>query len=306
MAVKDPYQSLGVAKTATQDEIKNAYRKLAKKHHPDLNPGNKEAENKFKEAAAAYEILGDAKNRAKFDAGEWTEPGEAPGGARARRSGPFYHEARREAGGRYDYDFGGEGFDSSVFEQFFRNRGQGGGGFRGAEPSGDELYQMEVDYRDAIAGAEREITLPSGKRLQVKIPKGVAEGMRLRFSGQGASYGGKAADVYVEIRLREDPRFLREGKDLFFELPVSVADAVLGGEVRVPVPEGEILLKVPARSSSGRRIRIAGKGLFVKGDPNRGDLTAIVKIVLPERVDAELESALRSWKERHPAAGGAP
>jgi DnaJ-class molecular chaperone len=300
--MKDPYESLGVGKTATQDEIKNAYRKLAKKLHPDLNPGSKEAETKFKEVAAAYEILGDPANRAKFDRGEWEQqPGSGPQG-----HGGYYRQARPGADGRYDFHFGGsEGGDfEDVFAQFFRDRGDRrdwGGRGQGFEAAGDEIYQMEVDMRDAILGAEREITLPSGKRLQVKIPKGVGEGMRLRFSGQGAAVNGKAADVYVEIRFREDPRFLREGRDLFLELPVSVVDAALGAELRVPTPEGEVLLKVPPHTDSGRRMRIPGKGVAVKGGKERGDLTVIVKLVLPAGIDGSFDQAMRDWKEKRQA-----
>jgi len=291
--MNDPYQILGLAKTASAEEIKNTYRKLAKKFHPDLNPGNKEAELKFKDIAAAYEILGTPENKAKFDRGEWE--GQESAGARAR-GGPFYRQAQAGAGGRYDFQF--EDFDPSVFEQMF-----GGGGARGGRrnrPAQDELYQMEIELRDSISGAERDISLPSGKRLQVKIPAGIAEGARLRFAGQGSPGfgGGPPADVYVEIHLRNDSRFQREGKNLQYELPVDIASAVLGGEARVPTPEGEVMLKIPKHSSSGKRIRIPGKGVFEKGDKVRGDLVVSLKIVVPETVDEELEAALLKWREK--------
>lgn len=302
--MKDPYDALGLAKTATQDEIKNAYRKLAKKYHPDLNPGNKEAERKFKDLAAAYEIVGEPKNREKYDKGEW-EGQEAPAGG-TRRGGPFYQQAHSGAGGRYDFNF--EELDPSVFEQFFGGRSRSGRGF--ATEGQDELYQMEVDLRDAILGAQREITLPSGKRLQVSIPKGIAAGTRLRFAGQGSpGYGGgKAGDVFVEIRLKDDPRFTRQGKDLLFDLPVEVPDAVLGGEARVPTPEGEVLLTIPKNSSSGRRIRIPGKGMFEKGDKVRGDLIVQLRLTLPANAGPEFERLMRDWRERsqpRPEGGGA-
>lgn len=300
--MKDPYVILGVSKTATAEELKNAYRKLAKKYHPDLNPGNKAAEAKFKEISSAYEILGEPTNRAKYDRGEW----EQPGGESARPGGDgYYYQTRSGAGGRYDFHFGGAegaGFED-IFAELFRGRGRGAGqGFGGFEEyaeSGDEIYHMEVDLREAIQGGEREITLPSGKRLHVKIPKGIAEGMRLRFAGQGATVKGKAGDVYVEIRWRDDPRFLREGSDLYFELPLNVAIATVGGEVRVPTPEGEILLKVPPHTNAGRKFRIPGKGVPMKGEKKRGDLTVIVRLVLPERIDASFEQAMREWKERN-------
>jgi DnaJ-class molecular chaperone len=291
--MKDPYQILGLAKSASADEIKNTYRKLAKKFHPDLNPGNKEAELKFKDIAAAYEIVGTPENKAKFDRGEW-EGQESPGSG--RRGGPFYRQAQTGAGGRYDFQF--EDFDPSAFEQMFGGgMGRGGGPSR---PARDELYQMEIDLRDAISGADREISLPSGKRLQVKIPAGIAEGARLRFTGQGSPGfgGGPAADVYVEIHLREDSRFQRDGKNLQYELSVDIASAVLGGEARVPTPEGEVMLKIPKYSSSGKRIRIPGKGVFEKGDKARGDLVVALKIVVPEVADEELEAALKKWREK--------
>lgn len=289
MAIPDPYKTLGVAKGDSQDEIKNAYRKLAKKFHPDLNPGNKEAEKRFKDIAAAYEIVGTPENRAKFDRGEWE--GQESAGPTGRRSGPFYRQAQQGAGGRYDFNF--EDLDPSMFEQMF-------GGRQGAAAGRDELYQLEIDLRDSINGVEKEITLPSGKRLQVKIPKGIASGARLRFSGQGAPglRGGPPGDVYVEILLREDPRFHREGKNLQFDLAVDLATAVLGGEARVPTPEGEVMLKVPKNSSSGRKIRIPGKGIFEKGDKARGDLVVQLRLVLPENIDEEFQQAVRSWRDR--------
>lgn len=298
MPLTDPYAALGVARDASADKIKDAYRKLAKKLHPDLNPGNVEAEKKFKEIAAAYEIVGDAANRAKFDRGEWDMPenggqgGTQSGGFRGRQ-GPFYREAHA-GGGRYDFGGGGAGFDESIFEQFFGGRGAGQPFGEAARGPREELYQMEVDLRDSILGAEKDINLPSGKRLQVKIPAGVAEGSRLRFSGQAAGGG----DILVEIRLREDPRFRREGRNLQMDLPVSLVDAVLGGEVRVPTPEGGVALKIPAGSQAGRRFRLPGKGVKEKGQPERGDLFVRIQIELPD------DPELKAWAERRRGGEG--
>lgn len=283
--MKDPYQTLGVSKSATAEEIKNAYRGLAKKFHPDLNPGNKTAEAQFKDISAAYEILGSPENRAKFDRGEWDMQG-AGAGAGASRGGPFYREAHRGGGGRYHFDFGAGGFDESMFEELF------GGGARGPRRPRDETYQMEVELRDAILGAEREIHLPSGKRLSVKIPHGSRSGQKLRFSGQGA--GG--VDVFVELRVKEDPRFHLEGDTLVYSLNVPLAGAVLGREIPVPIPEGQVMLKIPPGSSSGRRFRIPGKGMPAKGA--RGDLIVEIRIALPETRDPQLEEAIRAWSEK--------
>lgn len=296
--MQDPYKSLGVARAATPDEIKNAYRALAKKFHPDLNPGNKEAEHKFKDINAAYEILGTPENRAKFDRGEWgmdEGTGTGAGGGQRRRAGPFYRDTQ---GSRYSYDFG-EGFDESVFESLFGGRGKAGrDGFR--VPGQDEAYRMEISLREAVLGGEREIQLPSGKRLAVRIPKGVFSGQKLRFTGQGGTGlgGGPPGDVYVELLLQADPRFALEGSALLHELSVPLDIAVLGGELPVPTPEGQVSLRIPPHSSSGRRLRIPGKGVFRKGDGARGDLLVVIRVALPDPMDAGLEQAVRDWKAR--------
>lgn len=287
--MKDPYQTLGVKKGDSADDIKNAYRKLAKKFHPDLNPGNKAAEHQFKEINSAYEILGDPKNREKFDKGEWDtgeQAGPPPGGGANRRSGPFYHQAR--GGGRYDFS----GFDESMFEDLF-----GGQGFGGRRAPMHETYKMEIELRDSLLGAEREIHLPSGKRLSIKIPRGARTGQKLRFTGQGE--GG--VDVYVELQVKADPRFTAEGNSLVYFLGVPLEVAVLGGELPVPTPEGQVSLKIPPGSSSGRRMRIPGKGQFGKGENVRGDLMVEIRVLLPEGRDPALEAAILSWKEKREA-----
>lgn len=305
--MKDPYETLGVKKTSSADEIKNAYRNLAKKLHPDLNPGNKEAEHKFKDINAAYEILGTPENKAKFDRGEWGQAEGAPGGGGQRRhNGPFYRDA---PGGERYYDFGGGGggpggfgggFDETIFENLFRGGGgarRGAGGFQ--MPGNDETYRLEIDARDAVLGSERELQLPSGKRLSVKIPKGVVEGQKLRFAGQGGPGmgGGPNGDVYVELVLRADDRFHVEGASLVHDLPVPLDVAMLGGELPVPTPEGHVSLKIPPHSSSGRKLRIPGKGLFAKGG-KRGDLIVNVRVTLPEQPDPDLVAAVHAWKEK--------
>jgi DnaJ-class molecular chaperone len=296
----DPYQTLGVPKTATAEQIKNAYRGLAKKFHPDLNPGNKQAEHKFKDINAANEILSSPENKAKFDRGEWGEPQAPPGGGQRHHGGPYYRDTgggARYAGG------GGAGFDESIFENLFRGGGRrGSGGFQVAGE--DETYRLEVEPRDTVLGAEREIQFPGGKRLSVKIPKGVVEGQKLRFAGQAAPGfgGGPSGDVYVEIILKPDERFRTEGANLLHDLNVPLDVAVLGGEITVPTPESQVSLSIPAHSSSGKRLRVPGRGLFAKGG-KRGDLVVTLRVQLPDPFDPELEAAIRAWREKKEGNG---
>jgi DnaJ-class molecular chaperone len=300
--VKNPYEVLGVAQAASQDEIRSAYRKQARKFHPDLNPGNKEAENKFKDLSNAYELIGTPETRAKFDRGETAEQEQAQAqaqtraqsGAHARRSGPFYHETQ-QGGGRYSEDF---------FESFFRNAGQGSGARAGSRedfdfPGEDRLYQMSVDFRDAILGAQREITLPGGKRLQVKIPAGVENGTKLRFKGQGEPGTGKApaGDAYVEITVRALDGFTRSGNNVETELPISFLEALAGTELQVKTLDGTVLLKIPSGVSTGSRLRIRGRGVRT-AEP--GDQIVILKVVMPRKVDPALAQAARSLAEKFP------
>jgi DnaJ-class molecular chaperone len=291
MALNDPYLTLGVEKTAKQDDIRNAYRKLAKKHHPDLNPGSKAAEAKFKDISLAYERVGTAEARAKFDRGEFDIPTGQPGPSENPfgRGGPSYSRTQSSAegpGGRYSHSFT-DGFDEDLFAGF-------------AFPQEDEVYQMDIELAESILGGEREISLPTGKRLRVKIPAGVAEGSRLRFAGQGAPgrRGRKAADVYVELHIRPDPRFEVSGTDLISHLSVSVIDAVFGGEVRTPTVDGGVMLKIPPHSNSRKRLKLRGKGLFDRVTKTRGDQIVVLEIMLPEPADAGFEAALKQWQSQ--------
>ena len=294
----DPYKTLGVSKTASQDEIKNAYRSLAKKYHPDLNPGKKSAEVKFKEINSAYEQVGTPEARSKFDRGE-TEEQQFNDQARARshagHQGPFYYQTQ-EGGGRYSSNFGGESEGS--FEDLFR-------AFRQQQQRSsqgeDQLYRMDVDFKDAVLGAEREITLNTGKKLRVKIPPGIESGKRLRFKGQGMSGvgGSPAGDAYIEVDVKPSPTFKRNGKNIEVEVPIGIGEAVLGGDVEVPTVEGPVMLHVPAGISSGSKLRIRGKGVPSQGE--RGDEIVSVRIVLPKEGDPELsklQEAIRNWKNK--------
>jgi DnaJ-class molecular chaperone len=283
-----------VERTASAEEIKNAYRALAKKFHPDLNPKNKSAEHTFKEVNAAYEILGDSEKRAKFDRGEWQE--DAGPQPHARHRGPFYRDSGGQPGGeRYSYEFA-HGFDEDMFADLFGAGGRARGGHGFKMPGNDEHYRLELTLREAVEGGSRELHLPSGKRLSVKIPPGVFAGQKLRFAGQGGPGlgGGSAGDVFVELAFAPDSRFQAEGANLVHEEAIPFDVAFLGGEIPVPTPEGQVRLKIPPRTGSGKRIRIPGKGLPERGG-KRGDLFVRVQVALPAEADPELEAAVRAW-----------
>ncbi|HET9595744.1 MAG TPA: DnaJ C-terminal domain-containing protein [Anaeromyxobacteraceae bacterium] len=308
MPERDLYDILGVARSASADEVKKAYRRLAKKYHPDVNPGNKASEEKFKEVTAAFDVLGDAKKRALYDEfgadslrsgfdaakaetyRQWKRgSGGAPGGGMPFDFGDFREVNVGEAG---TFDFG------SIFEDLF-GMGRGGrarAGRRHDVPSqgAHAEAEIEVDLRDAVAGAERDLRV-GGKTLRVKIPRGVSDGSTIRLSGQGGpgSHGGGAGDLYLKVKLREHPWVQRDGKDLSVDLPVTVPEAALGAEVTLPTFEGPVRLRIPAGTQSGRRLRLRGKGLPDLRGGERGDLYAVVKIVLPEP-SAGLEKAARA------------
>jgi len=291
----NPYEVLGVSAKATQDEIKSAYRNLAKKFHPDLNPGNKSAETRFKEISSAYELVESPEKRAKFDRGE-SEAAQA----QQHRSGPFYQETQA-GGGRYSQGF--EGMDDDVLRSIFEQMGrQGGSGFRGAsDMRGEDVhYQMEVSFRDATLGGEREITLPDGKKIRVKIPAGVHSGVKLRFGGLGEPGVGKAptGDAYVELNVLPSPLFKREGDDLEVEVPISVSESILGAKVKVPTIDGPVFLTIPAGASSGMKLRLSGKGVLNNSTGKRGDQYAVLKLICPPNADPEIKQAVQAWAHR--------
>jgi len=290
----NPYTALGVDTKSSQDEIKSAYRNLAKKFHPDLNPGNKKAESQFKEINSAYEQIGTVEERAKYDRGQ-AEAEEAKQYAGNSR-GPFYSQTQ-QGGGRYTSQF--EGIDEDILNSIFSQMGrQRTGGFQG--PAEDELYQMEIDFKDSILGGEREIALPSGKKFRVKIPSGVESGTKLRFAGKGepSAPGAPPGDVYVQLNVKPSLTFKRLGKDLEVEISVPFSDAILGGEVKVPTIDGSILMNIPPNVSSGQKLRVKGKGVLDPATNSRGDQIAILKIKMPENVDAEFRKAVEDWRNR--------
>jgi DnaJ-class molecular chaperone len=294
---QDPYSVLGVPKDASPEAIKNAFRKLAKKHHPDLNPGNAAAEAKFKAASAANELLSDPEQRAKFDRGEIDAEGQP-----AERQ--YYRQYADGAGGaRYRQGAQPEGDLGDIFAEMFRQtQGGGGGGGRGARPmrGQDQTYGLTVPFVEAALGGSRRITLPEDRTLDVAIPVGLEEGQTLRLRGQGHAgwNGGSPGDILIEVSVAPHRVFRREGDDIHLDLPVTVAEAVLGAKVAVPTLTGPVNLTIPAHSDAGRRLRLRGRGIPEHASRPAGDLYVTLTLVTGTP-DAALEDALRAWSERH-------
>ena len=303
MTLDDPYKVLGVPRDATADDIRRAYRKLAKQHHPDLNPGNKAAEDTFKTVSHANELLSDPEKRARFDRGEI----DADGQERARQ--PSYRDyADGAAGHRYAGAHPGAGGWSAddlsdLFGTMFEDERRPGGGRprRGR----DEHYTLTTAFLDATMGATRRLTLPDGQSLDVKIPPGTLDGQTLRLRGKGQpgakdSPPGDAlpGDALIEIRVTPHAYFRRTGQDIDLELPLTLAEAVLGGHVEVPTPAGPVRMRIPPHSDTGTKLRLRGRGVPAHGGLAAGDLHATVRVVLGPP-DAALEAFLRDWKPEH-------
>ncbi len=287
--MNDPYEVLGVAKTATPEEIRKAYRLLAKKLHPDLNPGDKHAEERFKEVSAANDLLSDPDKRRRYDAGEI----DASGAEKAPQHGRYYREYAAGAGNPYASAEGYADFaegDDIFAELLRRSREQA----RRA-PGADLHYELHVAFLDAVNGATRTITLPQGGTLDVTIPAGVEDGQTLRLRGKGAPSPGEGppGDALVQIVVEPHPFFTREGDDIRVELPITVKEAALGGEVRAPTSTGGVMLRIPKRSNTGDTLRLRGKG--IKTRRGTGDELVRLKVVMPKEPDPELENFLAQW-----------
>jgi len=285
----DPYATLGVKRDASQSDIQSAYRRKAKKLHPDLNPGNKQAEQDFKALSAAYEILRDEEKRRKFDNGEIDSTGTQ------RQERRYYRDFADAgtAGGSYD---DGDGFADSaggdIFAEFFSRQERRG--FR--VPGANVRYSMEIDFLDAVNGSTRQVKLSDGEMVDIHIPPGTRNGQTLRLRGKGHAGGGgaEAGDALIELHVRPHPFYRREGDDIHLDLPITLGEAVLGGRVKVPTPAGPVVATIPENSSSGRILRIKGKGV-ARPKGSRGDVYALLKIMLPESPDAELKTFVAHW-----------
>jgi DnaJ-class molecular chaperone len=292
----DPYQVLGVARDATPEAIKKAYRKLARAHHPDLNPGKPAAEARFKAVSAAHELLSDAEKRARFDRGEIDAEGQEQAPA-----GGYRRHAEAPGGARYDGAAPPDAmFDDLLAEMFARPRGEGAAR-GGPRPGRDASYRLTVPFASAVLGASEELTLPDGLTLRVQIPPGLETGQTLRLRGQGSPgwQGGPAGDALIEVTVAPHRLFTREGFDLRLDLPVTLREAVLGGAVEVPTLAGTLRVTLPAGSDTGRQIRLRGKGVAAQGARPAGDLLLTLRVVIGPP-DAALEAFLRDWVPEQP------
>lgn len=301
----DPYEALGVPRDASQDDIRKAYRKAAKETHPDLNPGNPEAEQRFKTVNAAHDIIGDPEKRKRFDAGEIDDTGaERPPERHYYReyaeADPNMRYTRRSPFGAGGGDGQDDAFDYDIFADLFRDRrGQrGGGGFR--MPPQDVRYTLEIDFLEAVNGTQKVVSMPDGKTLDIKIPAGIADGQALRLKGQGRpGSDGTAGDAYVTIAIRPHPAFEREGDTIKSVLPVSLGEALNGASVRVTTVDGAVDVTVPKGAKNGARLRLKGKGV-PKKTGGRGDQIVEIEIVPPEGADDALAHFMAEWEKSHP------
>jgi len=296
--MSDPYSVLGVTRTASEDEIRQAYRKLAKKYHPDLNPGDKAAEAKFKEIGQANDILSDPEKRRRFDAGEIDATGqEMPprGFYRDQAGGPSGRKYQRAGGHEEFVDMGG------VFSEMFGDRrGFGfGGGAEGFDVGGLPVsYTLSVPFLVAARGGKQRVGLPDGRTLDIDVPEGTSDGTTVRLKGQGmpGAKGKPPGDAYVEIRVQPHPFFEARDNDIHVEVPVTLQEAVLGGKIKAPTVGGSVMLNVPPGSNTGTTLRLKGRGLLDRKSGQRGDQYAKLKVVLPDKPDDKLKSFLESWE----------
>jgi len=302
--MRDPYEVLGVSRTASEAEIKKAFRTLAKKHHPDTKGGDASAQKKFQEISGAYDILGDKDKRAKFDAGEIDAQGNPKGfdaGAQGFHGGPFGGGGQ---GGR-DFHFtwtdqpggGAQGFSA---EDLFSDLlgGLGGRGRQQPRPGQDFNVTTTVSFEEAARGGSRRVVLPNGEQIDVKIPAGLRDGQQIRLRGRGGAgrRGGPAGDVLIQVSVAPHPYFVRDGRDLRMDLPVTLQEAVLGGKVAVPTLSGTVSLSVPPGSNTGSVLRLKGKGVAAHGSEPAGDLYVKLAVTLPDKPDEALRKFTEGWK----------
>ena len=301
--MRDPYQTLGLGHGASQDDVKSAYRRLAKAFHPDLHRGDAGFEQKFKDVGAAYALLSDPVKRARFDSGEIDADGNeqrrnhARGQAGAGRAGAG---AGAGAGGARNQWRGPFDFDAEdLFEQMFREgrqRRQGVPPQRGADAS----YMLRVDFAEAAQGCKKRITLIDGNVLDLNLPVGTEDGQMLRLKGKGRPglHGGEAGDALVEVKVKPHIFFERRGRDIHLDLPVTLPEAVLGSSILVPTLDGKVALKVPKGSNTGTILRLKGKGMPEAKDHPVGDLYVRLQVMLPERPDKDLTAFLEKWSQK--------
>lgn len=307
--MRDPYEILGVSRGASDDEIKNAYRALAKKYHPDLNPGKKDVEAKFKEVNGAYDILGDTAKRAKYDRGETDAMGNA-------RTAQQNYNAARNARAQNPFndpmgDFSSEDIFADLFggmkaksTRFHGNWGAGADPFANAreKAKGSDLTEtLRVSFTEAALGTKKRITLGTGKTIEINVPAATESGTKLRLKQQGYAgfQEGRAGDAIIEIQVDAHPFFSRKGMDVLCEIPITIYEAILGATVSVPTLEGSAEIKIPKGANTGTNLRLRGKGI---SDPQgvRGDQYVKMRVMLPDVHDEQLVKFMEKWSHNHP------
>ncbi|MBS0362482.1 MAG: J domain-containing protein [Proteobacteria bacterium] len=307
----DPYQVLGVPRSASADEIRKAFRKLAKANHPDTNPNNKAAEERFKQVSGAFDILGDAEKKKKFDAGQIDADGRetfagfagGQGFGGRGQGGPW---GPPPGGGAYGHNQSFEGVDlGDILGEMFGGgrggRGGGaGGGFGGFSQRGSDVRAgLQIDLEEAIKGGKKRIAFSDGRTIDVTIPKGAQDGQTLRLKGQGSPGRAGPGDAFIELSIAPHPTYRVEGDALVMDVPITVYDAVLGGKAEAPTPEGPVTLTIPKGANTGTRLRLKGRGL-TDARGHRGDLFARLVVTLPEGTDPDLEAFAEAWKKDRP------
>ena len=302
---QDPYLELGVARSASADEIRKAFRKLAKQLHPDQNPNDKAAEERFKRVSAAFDVIGDDEKRKKFDRGDIDADGHetrgfrpGPGGARGGPGSAGFGGGFGGAGAQFE----GVDLNDILGEMFGGRAGGARGGFGGgfATRGQDVRAGLQITIEEAVRGGRKRIAFSDGRTIDVTIPKGAADGQTLRLKGQGAPGRAGAGDALIELTIAPHAVFRREGDLLTMDVPISAPDAVLGGKVEAPTPEGPVTLTVPRGSNSGSVLRLKGRGLTDATSGKRGDLLARLVVYLPDTVDPELEKIAETWRSQRP------
>lgn len=298
--LEDPYKTLGIARSATPDDIRRAYRKLAKQHHPDLNPGNTASEDRFKKVSAANELLSDPEKRARFDRGEIDAGGQEQAQAPSYRDYADNAEGRRYSRGGPEATKWNSEDISDMFGSMFGTGGRARGD--GHQRGRDEHYSLTTEFLEAVNGATRRLTLPDGRTLDVKIPVGTTGGQVLRLRGQGGAGqgGGQMGDALITVQVNPHGHFERSGNDIRLILPVTISEAVLGGPVQVPTPHGPVKMQIPPHSDSGTELRLRGRGVPAHGGQAAGNLYAKLNIVIGTP-DAALEEFLAKWTPQTPA-----
>lgn len=295
----NPYDILGVKPEASDKEIKAAYRRLAKELHPDLNPGEKDTEERFKSVSGAYNFLKDKEQRARFDRGEIDASG-----AEKPQNQSYRSYAGADSGNPYYNTRGFSDFanESDLFEELFGRTRGGGTRYSQAPTKGaDVQYRLEVDFLDAALGAKRRVTMPDGVTIDVAIPAGVVNDQTLRLKGKGmpGPNGMENGDAYIKVGIAPHPYFTRKGQNVSIELPITLDEAVLGGKINVPTIHGPVSMNVPPGANSGQTLRLKGKGIKQAKTQQAGDQLVTLKVVLPQKPDEELKDYMRTWREQH-------